>query len=69
MKAARAVLLSGTALLLSACAVTKPIQAVGNAALRAGGMSPVGEQKTDRTQADAGEPHWSENWVWEGDGH
>ncbi|MCQ8185629.1 hypothetical protein [Parvularcula maris] len=68
MRAAKAIIPLTATVLLTGCAVTKPIKAVGNAALRAGGMTPASDQKAGAT-AEVDKPHWSESWVWEGDGH
>jgi hypothetical protein len=69
MKRTRGLGLLLALVLLGGCAATKQLSAVGNAALRAGGISTAERQPDvpNPATAEADKPHWSEEWVWEGD--
>jgi hypothetical protein len=68
MRLPKTFVLLGAAVVLTGCAATKPLTAVGNAALRAGGVNVAnGEEERTTTASATDEPHWSSDWVWEGD--
>lgn len=54
-------------LLLAGCGTTGAMSAAGDAVMRAGGLR-VDAAPEVTPNANSDEPHWSETWVWEGDG-